>query len=67
MIYKVFEIQENKKIPSAILINIKKTFDHISQVKLVERIVDFGIDNNLLSWTQYFLSDKLVEFVIDDL
>lgn len=32
---------------------------------LAQKMANFGIDNNLIRWTQSFLSDKLVELVID--
>lgn len=43
----------------------KGAFDYVSQAKLVQRIRDLGIDDDLIGWTKSFLTDRSVELVID--
>lgn len=45
--------------------DVKGTFDHVSRAKLVQKMADLSIDNDLIDWTQSFLTDRLVELVID--
>lgn len=49
MIYKVHKIWETKEVAGALLIDIKRAFDHIFQTKLAERRADLAIDNILIS------------------
>ena len=45
--------------------DVKGAFDHVSRAKLVQRMADLGIDNDLIGWTQSFLTDRSVELVVD--
>ena len=45
--------------------DVKWAFDYISRVKLVQRIMHLGIDNDLIGWTQSFLTNRSVKLVID--
>lgn len=45
MIYKVHKTWGKKLITSILLINMKKVFVYILQVKLVEKMSDLGIDH----------------------
>lgn len=45
--------------------DVKEAFNYVSQAKLVQRIANLGIDNNLIGWTEFFLTDKLVKLAID--
>lgn len=44
---------------------IKSTFDYISWAQLAKWMVDLGIDNYLMDWSQSFLSNRLIKLVID--
>lgn len=48
MIYKVLKIWKDKQIVDTFLIDVKRTFDHISQIELVQKIADLDIDINLI-------------------
>ena len=48
MIHKVHKIWEDKQIASALLMDVKGVFDHVSQAKLVQRMADLGIDDDLI-------------------
>ena len=56
---------KKKQIAWALLINMKGAFDHVSQVKLVQKKADLGINNDFIEWKKSVLSDRWVELVID--
>ena len=45
--------------------DIKEACDYVSQAKLIQRMKDFGIDDDLIGWTKLFLTDRSVELVIN--
>ena len=44
--------------------DVKGAFDHVSKDWLVKRMVDIGIDGDLIKWTRLFLTDRMVQLVI---
>lgn len=49
MIDKLYKIWEDEPIPGTLLIDVKRIFDYVTQAKLVQRIKNLGIDNDLIS------------------
>lgn len=47
--------------------DIKRMFDYISRIKLIQWIKDLDMDNDFIGWTKLFLTDRSVKFVIDGL
>ncbi len=45
--------------------DVKGAFDHVSKVQLLSRMLELGIDGDLLTWTDSFLTDRKVQLVID--
>lgn len=45
--------------------DVKGAFDYVSRIKLAQWMRQLGIDNDLIGWTQSFLTDRRVEIVID--
>ncbi len=65
MVDSIHKIWEEKKIVGMLLIDVKGPFDYISRLKLAQRIRQLGVDNDLIGWTQSFLTGRKVEIVID--
>ena len=65
MIHKVRKTWEDKRIARTLLMDVKGAFDYVSRAKLVQRMNELGIDNDLIGWIQSFLTDRSVELVID--
>lgn len=65
MIHKVHKTREEKQIAGALLMDVKGAFDYVSQVRLIQKMSDLGIDDDLIGWTQSFFTDRSVELVID--
>lgn len=44
---------------------IKGASDHISKCELLTRMIDLGIDTDVVTWTKSFLTDGKIQLVID--
>ena len=65
----VHAVQENwleKKLAVTLFIDVKQAFDHISKSQLLECMIDFGIDENLVVWMKFFLSHRNIQSVINE-
>ena len=38
--------------------DVKGAFDHVSRTELAQRMSELGIDDDLIWWTQSFLTDR---------
>ena len=65
MIHNVYKTWEDKQIAEALLIDVKGAFDYVSRAKLVQKMKELDINDYLIGWTQSFLTDRLVELVIN--
>ncbi len=45
--------------------DVKGAIDHLSKGQLLRRMVELGIDGELVTWTGSFLTDRKVQLVID--
>ena len=45
--------------------DVKGAFDHVSKGQLLRRMVELGIDGDLVTWTGSFLTDRKIQLVID--
>ena len=50
---------------AALFRDIKGAYDYVLKTKLVERMLELGIDGDLIRWTRSFLTDQRVQLVID--
>lgn len=51
LVQQVDNSWENKKIAGALLMDVKGAFDHVSRAELVKKIIELGIDDDLIGWT----------------
>ena len=58
LIQKVQEVWQNRKIAGALFMDVKGAFDHVSRAQLAQRMSDLGIDDDVIGWTQSFLTDR---------
>lgn len=54
-----------KELASILFMDVKKAFNHISKTKLVARMLELKIDEDLICWTRLFLTNQKLQFVID--
>ena len=65
MVQKVQHIWDRKKLAGALFMDVKGAFDHVDGRKLVRKMTTLGLDQDLVGWTQSFLTGREVELVID--
>lgn len=65
LIQQVDSSWEKKKIAGVLLMDVKGAFDHVSRAEMAKRMVELGVDNDLIGWTQCFLTNRWVKLVID--
>lgn len=65
MVDSVHKIWEEKKIAGSLLMDVEAAFDHVSRLKRAQQMRQLGVDNELIDWTQSFLTDRKVEIFID--
>ncbi len=65
LVHIVHEKWEDKKLAAALFMDAKGAFDHVSKGQLLTRMIELGIDGDLVTWTGSFLIDRRVQLVID--
>ena len=45
--------------------DVKRAFDHVSKNPLLTRMIEFGTDGDLVTWTVSFLTNQKIQLVID--
>ena len=45
--------------------DVKGAFDHVSKGQLLTRMIELGIDGDLVTWTDSFLTNRKIQLVID--
>lgn len=65
LVHTVQESWPKKMLAGALFMDVKGAFDHVSKVELLRKMLDLGIDGDLIKWTKSFLSDRKVQLVID--
>ena len=59
------ESWEEKKLAAALFMDVKGAFDHVSKAQLITRMIELGIDGDLVAWTSSFLIHRKIQLVID--
>ena len=65
LIHTVQQRQEEKKLAAARFMDVKGAFDHISKEQLITRMIELGIDDDLVTQTDSFLTNRKIQLVID--
>ena len=65
LVYTIQEKWSEKKLAGALFINVKGAFDHVSRSQLLKRMIDLGIDGDLVALTKSFLTNWKIQLVID--
>ena len=65
LIQKIQAVWQNRKIAGALFMDVKGAFDHVFRVQLAQKMYELGIDDDLIGWTQSFLTDRWVKLGID--
>ena len=65
LVHRVQESWEEKKLAGALFMDVKGAFDHVSRSQLLRRMIELGIDGDLVAWTRSFLIDRKIQIIID--
>jgi ribonuclease HI len=57
--------RHNRETTSALFIDIKGAFDHVSVNQLLKICIDLGLPTNLIKWIYSFLSDRKIKLAFD--
>lgn len=64
-VHTVQEKWAEKKLAGALFMDVKGAFDHVSRSQLLKRMIELGIDGDLVACTRSFLTDRKIQLVID--
>ena len=59
------EAVDRRECVHACYLDISKAFDRVNHILLVEKLKNYGISGNLLSWLQDYLTDRYVQVQVD--
>ena len=65
LVHKMQKCWEKKKLAAALFLDVKRAFNHISKNRLIERMIDMGVDRDLIKWTRSLLTDQKVQLVLN--
>lgn len=60
LVYKIQKYWAERKIAAILFIDVKKTFDHVSKNRLVERIMVMGKDRDFIKEKKIFPTDQII-------
>ena len=66
LVHTIQEKWDEKKLAAALFMDVKGAFDHVLKGQLLTRMIELGVDSNLVTWTGSFLTDRKIQLVIDD-
>ncbi|KAJ5453717.1 uncharacterized protein N7458_004673 [Penicillium daleae] len=66
LIQSTHDAWKQKQLMAALFMDVAGAFDHVNDRRLVIRMLELGFDGDLIRWVQSFLSDRLVQLVIDN-
>jgi ribonuclease HI len=67
LIQSTHEAWRQKQLMGALFMDVKGAFDHVNPGKLVARMIELGLDGDLVRWVQSFLTDRQVQLNIDNM
>lgn len=65
IVHKMYQVWDKKEIIRTLLIDVKRAFDHVSRLNVIQGIKQLEIDNDRMGWTQSFLINRKVEIVVN--
>ena len=65
LVHKFQKCWTEKKLATALFMDVKGACDYVSTIKLVERMTNLGIDRDIVRWTQFFLTGWTSQLIID--
>ena len=66
MIQSTHDAWKHQQLMGALFLDVNGAFDHVNPSQLVSRLIEFGLDGELIQWVQSFLTDRWVQLQIDN-
>ncbi len=66
LMHEIESNQKKKEITSALFLDIKGAFDHVSRNRLLRICQKLGLPRSLCRWIFYFLSDRRIRLLFDN-
>ncbi len=66
LIHNIQIAKQDKKVTSALFINVKGAFDHISANQLIKICIDLDLPKSLYSWIDSFLIDRKIQLAFNN-
>jgi len=65
LVAKVENTWAKKRTALALLLDVRGAFDRVDKRQLLKRMIQIGIEGNMIRWVDSFLSDRRAMLVID--
>ena len=66
LIHNIQLAKQDKKVTSALFINVKGAFNHVSANQLIKIYIELGLLKSLYSWINSFLIDRKIQLAFDN-
>ncbi len=66
LIHDIQVAKQDKKVISALFIDVKGAFDHVSANQLIKICIDLGLPKSLYSWINSFLMDRKIHLAFNN-
>src|SRR6266542_3315438 len=66
LIHNIQVAKQDKKVISALFIDVKGAFDHVSANQLIKICIDLGLLKSLYSWIDSFLVDRKIQLAFNN-
>ncbi len=66
LIHDIQLARQDKKVTSALFIDVKGAFDHVSANQLIKICIELGLPKSLYRWIDSFLVDRKIQLVFDN-
>src|SRR6266498_5144584 len=66
LIYDIQVAKQDKKVISALFIDVKRAFDHVSANQLIKICIDLDLPKLLYSWINFFLIDRKIQLAFNN-
>ena len=60
LVHTVQEKWQENKLAAALFMDVKGAFHHISKNQLLMRMIELGIDGDLVTWTGSFFTNRKI-------
>jgi hypothetical protein len=66
LIHNIQLAKQDRKVTSALFIDVKGAFDHVSANQLIKICINLGLLKLLCSWIDSFLVDRKIQLAFDN-